>query len=105
MRTVRTLVAIPLAALAAAAVMAPAASAKAEMKAKYSGVVRKVNMGNHSFTLRLSSGTRVRIYVNDATRYAGVKNFEAIKKNLRLAVRAVLRESDHTWWATRVTKR
>ena len=103
MSRIRTLVA--LAVLALAVIVAPAANARhAVMKAHYAGPVTKVNMGNHSFNLKnTKSGKVVLIYVNAKTKYIHVK-FDSLKKNTNVGVQAVLRESDHTWWATEVAK-
>ena len=109
MKNVRTLAAVAALSLAATAVVLPAASARpaptarSAMKASYSGTVRKVNMGNHSFTLAYKMGKVVRIHTSAMTHYKGVKNFMAITKGKHVAVKATLRASDHTWWAVSIS--
>jgi hypothetical protein len=108
-RNVRSLATLAALAITATATALPAASARsvpaprAAMKAGYAGTVRKVNMGNHSFTLSYRAGKVVRIHTSDMTHYRGVKNFMAITKGAHVAVKATLRASDHTWWATSIS--
>jgi hypothetical protein len=103
-KRIRPLV-LALAMLVVGIVAAPASAAT--MKAHLSGVVKRVNMSTKgdSFTLRTGTGRLVVIHVGARTRYTGIPNgFHGLRKGAHLGVRAVLRASDHTWWATSVAR-
>ena len=91
----------------AAAVLVPvgiAQGAPAVMHAKISGVVTKEDMGKHTLTVKTSKGKTFLVYTTSSTKYTHLKNFEALKKGLHVAINAEIKESDHTYWALSIAK-
>ena len=91
----------------AAAVLVPvgiAQGAPAAMHAKISGVVTKEDMGKHTLTVKTSKGKTFLVYTTSSTTYTHLKNFEALKKGLHVAINAEIKESDHTYWALSIAK-
>ena len=89
-------------AIAATAIAIPAASARAVMTAKYSGVVRSVTLTNHSFVVKTTKGKLVRIYTDAMTHYSGMaKDFMGVHKSAHLSVNAT-EHAGHRWYATKI---
>lgn len=90
-------------AIAATAIAIPAASARAVMTAKYSGVVKSVTLASHTFVLKTTKGKTIRIYTDAMTHYSGMaKNLMGIHKNAHLSVKAT-EHAGHRWYATQIT--